>query len=140
VAEGALPPLPQPDAQTRGFWEGCRAHELRLLRCRECRTWVHQPAAMCHACGAQALDWAAVSGRGSVYTWTVVHHAPLPAFQERTPYVVAWIELVEQSGLRILSNVVGCAPEQLRAGLPVRVTFRDLSDDIALPLFEPDPG
>jgi hypothetical protein len=130
-------PLPQPDVQTQGFWDGCRQHQLRLLRCRDCGTWVHQPAAMCHACGSMALDWAPVSGRGTVYTWTVVHHAPLSGFQAEVPYIVAWIELEEQPGLRILSNVVDCAPDQLRAGLAVRVTFRDVSDDISLPLFRP---
>ena len=130
-------PLPLPDAQTQGFWEGCKAHELRLLRCTRCGTYVHHPAPMCHACNATDLDWAQVSGQGRVYTWIVVHHAPLPGFQEDTPYVVAWVELEEQPGLRLLSNVVGCAPEDMAAGMPVRVEFNDVSDDVTLPVFRP---
>ena len=130
-------PLPLPDPQTQGFWDGCRAHELRLLRCAECGAYVHQPAPMCRACNGTALDWAQVSGEGRVYTWVVVHHAPVPGFQEETPYVVGWIELAEQSGLRILSNIVGCSPEEVAAGMPVRVEFRDVSDAISLPVFRP---
>ena len=81
------------------------------------------------------LDWKAVSGRGEVYSWVVVHHAPAPGFQEETPYVIAWIELVEQAGLRILSNIVGCPPEEVQAGMAVRVEFRDRTDEVTLPLF-----
>ena len=130
-------PLPRPDPLTRGFWDGCREHELRLLRCDACGTYVHQPAPMCHACNATDLSWTPVRGEGGVYTWVVVHHAPNPGFQDETPYVVAWIELDEQPGLRILSNVIGCPPEQVQAGMRVRVEFRDTAGDVSLPVFRP---
>ena len=130
-------PLPLPDEQTRGFWDGCREHELRLLRCADCATYVHQPSPMCHACNSMRLDWQPVSGEGVVYSWVVVHHAPAPGFQDETPYVVAWIELPEQAGLRILSNIVGCAADRVRAGMRVRVEFRDVSQDFRLPVFRP---
>ncbi len=125
-------PLPLPDEQTRGFWEGCRDRELRLLCCDDCATYVHQPAAMCHACNSTRLTWKPVAGEGEVYSWVVVHHAPA-AFE--TPYVVAWIELAEQPGLRILSNIVGCPPADVFAGMRVRVEFRDITDEVTLPLF-----
>jgi uncharacterized OB-fold protein len=131
-------PLPLPDLQTQGFWDGCRDHELRLLRCEDCTTYVHQPAPMCHACNSTRLGWQRVAGKGEVYSWVVVHHAPTAGFQEETPYVVAWIELVEQAGLRILSNVIGCAPDEVQAGMRVRVEFRDVTQDVSLPLFRPD--
>ena len=127
-------PLPLPDDQTRGFWEGCRNRELRLLRCEECGTYVHQPAAMCHACNATRLDWKRVSGNGALYSWVVVHQAP-EAYV--TPYVVGWIELDEQPGLRILSNIVGCPPEQLQAGMRLRVEFEPLTEEVSLPVFRP---
>lgn len=129
-------PLPRADEQTRGFWEGCKEHELRLLCCEDCDTYIHQPAAMCHACNSMRLGWKPVSGEGEVYSWVVVHHAPAPGFQNETPYVVAWIELVEQAGLRILSNVVDCPPEDVQAGMPVRVEFRDVTDEVTLPVFQ----
>lgn len=131
-------PLPLADPQTRGFWEGCREHELRILCCEDCATYIHQPAAMCHACNSMQLRWRRVRGEGEVYSWVVVHHAPTAGFQDETPYVVAWIELIEQAGLRILSNVVGCAPEQVHAGMRVRVEFRDVTEDVSLPVFRPD--
>jgi uncharacterized OB-fold protein len=130
-------PLPLPDEQTRGFWDGCRDHELRLLYCEDCATHIHQPAPMCHACNSMQLRWKPVSGDGEVYTWVVVHHAPGSGFQEETPYVVAWIELAEQPGLRILSNIVGCEPAQVHAGMRVRVEFRDVTDEVSLPVFCP---
>ena len=129
-------PLPRADEQTRGFWEGCKNRELRLLRCEDCGTYIHQPAAMCHACNSMRLGWKPVSGEGEVYSWVVVHHAPAPGFQNETPYVVAWIELVEQAGLRILSNVVDCPPADVQAGMPVRVEFRDVTDEVTLPVFQ----
>ena len=79
-----------------------------------------------------------MAGQGEVYSWVVVHHAPTASFQEETPYVVAWIELVEQAGLRILSNVVGCPPDEVHAGMRVRVEFRDVTPDVSLPQFRPD--
>ncbi len=130
-------PLPQPDAQTRGFWDGCRAGELRVLRCEDCGTWIHEPAPICHACQSERLDWRPVSGQGQVYSWTVVHHAPGPGFQDEVPYTVAWIELDEQPGLRILSNVVDHPPEQVHAGMRVRVAFREATEDVRLPVFRP---
>ncbi len=128
-------PLPLPDEQTRAFWDGCREHELRLQCCEDCGTYIHQPAAMCHACNSTRLRWKRVAGEGEVYSWVVVHHAPGTVFQDETPYVVAWIELLEQPGLRILSNVVGCPPEEVRAGMRVRVEFRDVTDEVTLPVF-----
>ena len=130
-------PLPRPDEQTQGCWDGCRDHELRLLRCEDCATYVHQPAAMCHACNSTRLRWKRVTGEGEVYSWVVVHHAPAAGFQDDTPYVVAWIELFEQPGLRILSNIVGCPPEQVQAGMRVRVEFRDVTGEVTLPVFRP---
>jgi uncharacterized OB-fold protein len=92
---------------------------------------------MCHACNATRLSWKPVSGEGEVYTWVVVHHAPAGGFQDEVPYVVAWIELREQPGLRILSNVVGCPPAEVWAGMSVNVEFRDVTDEVSLPVFRP---
>ncbi len=133
-------PLPLADEQTQGFWDGCREHELRLLRCGDCATYIHQPASMCHACNSMRLSWQPVSGEGKVYSWVVVHHAPAAGFQDDTPYVIAWIELCEQPGLRILSNIVGCAAAQVQASMPVRVEFRDVSNEVSLPVFRPTPA
>jgi uncharacterized OB-fold protein len=133
-------PLPLADDETQGFWDGCREHELRVLRCEDCSTYIHQPAPMCHSCNSTRLSWQRVSGQGEVYSWVVVHHAPGAGFQDETPYVIAWIELSEQPGLRILSNVVGCQPANVEAGMRVQVEFQDVTDTVSLPVFGPTPG
>jgi acetyl-CoA acetyltransferase len=78
-----------------------------------------------------------VSGRATLASYTINHQPWMPGLD--VPYVIALVELVEQAGLRLTTNLVGCAPDAVRIGMPLRVTFRDVSDDVALPLFEPDP-
>jgi len=79
-----------------------------------------------------------MSGRGTVYSRVVCHPPVLPAFQERAPYAVVLVELEEDPGLRMVGNVQGCAPEDVEIGMPVRVTFQDLNDEIALPQWHRD--
>jgi len=126
-------PLPRPTSLSRPHWEGCKAGELRVQRCRECGGFVFIPQPLCTHCQAEALDWVTSSGRGTVYSYTIVHRPPRPAFA--VPYVVAIVELDE--GWHMLTNLVGIEPEAVRVGLPVEVEFRALSDEITLPYFRP---
>jgi uncharacterized OB-fold protein len=130
-------PLPAPDAFTKPFWDGCKAGELRMLRCARCGTYVFFPAPACHACGSMEVAWVPVSGKGSVYSFIVVRQANLPAFAAELPYVVAWVELAEQPGLKMVSNIVGCDPKDVRVGMPVQVTFEQATDEVTLPKFRP---
>jgi len=130
-------PLPQPDPDTQAFWDGCKAHELRVLRCDRCGAYIHYPAPICHRCTSTSLTWTKLSGRGTVFTYIVVHAPNLPGFAEEAPYVVAWIELAEQPGLKMISNVVGCRPSEVTVGMPVRVTFEDATPEISIPRFVP---
>jgi uncharacterized OB-fold protein len=91
------------------------------------------PQPLCTRCQAETLEWVASSGRGTVYSYTIVHRAPRPAFA--VPYVVAIVELEE--GWHMLTNLVDVAPEAVRVGLPVEVTFRRMSEAITLPYFRP---
>lgn len=135
VEPNLVPEFADPDSAA--FWEACQRRELRLQRCSRCGTYIHFPAPRCYACLSTEITWEAVSGNGTVYTFTVVHHAISPEFKERVPYVVAWIELEVQPGLRILSNVVGCEPEDVKIGMPVRVTFAERSPGFLVPVFVP---
>jgi uncharacterized OB-fold protein len=128
--------LPRVTPDTEHFWTGGAAGELRFLRCRACRHWIHPPVPICPACLARDLDVEAVSGRGVVHAYTVNRHAWIPGFDP--PYAVAIVELPEQVGLRLTTNVVGCPPEDVRIGMAVRVVFEE-RDGVWLPLFEPDP-
>ncbi|WP_372512950.1 Zn-ribbon domain-containing OB-fold protein [Mycobacterium cookii] len=99
--------------------------QLRIAHCDKCGRWVHPAAAECRDCGG-TLVARPVSGRGTVFTYTVNHHAFNPEIP--TPYVIALVELAEQSGLRIAANIVDCEPDSVTCGMRVE----------ALP--EPGPG
>ena len=135
VGGTAAIPLPVPNEDNQGFWEGCRRHELRLQCCTGCRAFRHPPRPMCPQCTASESEWVPVSGRGTVYTFTLVHGPTLPAFQERFPYNVAVIQLDE--GPFIVSNLVECPAERLRIGMRVAVEFVDVSETVSLPQFRP---
>jgi uncharacterized OB-fold protein len=126
-------PLPHPTSLSRPHWDGCRDGVLRVQRCYACRTIVFIPQPICTQCQGDTLAWIDSSGRGTVYSYTIVHRPPRPEFD--TPYVVAIVELEE--GWHMLTNVVGCDPADVRVGLPVRVAFRRMSDEITLPMFVP---
>ena|ERR1043166_7083308 len=131
-SEAAIPlPLPNPDNQ--GFWDGCRQHQLRLQRCRGCAAFRHQPRPVCPRCNSFDYEWAPSSGRGTLYTFTIVHGPTLPAFQVQAPYNVAVVQLEE--GPFIVTNIVGCNAEQLRIGMPVEVVFENVTEMISLPKF-----
>jgi uncharacterized protein len=125
-----LPPLT--DAN-RAFWTGGANGELLILRCATCRRWVHPPAATCPDDGC-ALAPEAVSGRGTVFSFTVNRHIYNPAVPP--PYVIAIVELDEQPNLRFTTNIVGCAPEDVAIGMPVTVTFEP-HGEVFVPVFQP---
>ncbi len=128
-------PLPGIDDFQRPFWEAAKRHELVLQRCRKCGSFRYPPGLMCHECLSDDLEWTRVSGRGTVFTWTVFHRAYHPAFAAEVPYAVVAVELEE--GPRMLSNLVNCKLEDIRIGMPVVVTFDDASAEISLPKFRP---
>jgi uncharacterized OB-fold protein len=126
-------PLPRIDEETRGFWEACARHELYLQRCGDCGRFRHPPRALCPACLSSRIEWVRASGRGTVYSFTVTHQNQAPGFRERLPYVLAYVELEE--GVRIMTNVVGCAPEAVHIGMPVEAAWEDVTAEVSLPVF-----
>lgn len=98
------------------------AEQLRIEHCAACARWVHPPAGNCRDCGA-ALVSRPVSGRGTVFTYTVNHHGFNPAIP--TPYVIAIIELAEQEDLRLAANIVDCDPDSVTCGMPVQARTDD---------------
>jgi uncharacterized OB-fold protein len=124
-------PLPVMDGLAKEFYGWCKQHQLHFQRCSDCGTWRHVPREMCAACGSWKWEWAQSSGRGTVFTWTVVARALHPAFQQNVPYAPAVIEMEE--GVRLLSEVVDCAPDQLEIGMQVEVVFDDVTAEITLP-------
>lgn len=128
-------PLPVPDAETAPFWAGTAAGKLLFQRCGGCGLHRFYPRIVCPSCMSDAVEWVEASGRGRVYSYTVVHRAA-PAFRDEVPYVVAIVELEE--GVRMMSRLLVDPPEAARIDLPVKVTFEKASDEIVLPKFVPD--
>jgi len=127
-------PLPVMDGLTKDFYDWCKQEELRFQRCTDCGAWRHVPREMCAECGSWNWEWAKSSGRGTVFTWTVVARALHPAFQSDTPYAPVVVEMDE--GVRLLASVVDCPPDQLRIGMPVEVIFDAVTADVTLPKFK----
>jgi uncharacterized OB-fold protein len=124
------------DDLNRGFWTGGASGELRLTRCASCGRWVFPLSSVCAGCGG-STEYQAASGRGTVFTYTTNSHPFNPAVP--LPYNISIVELVEQEGLRFMTNVVGCAPEDVRIGMPVHVVFEQ-QGEVFVPCFAPDPG
>lgn len=131
----APPRIPPPvDDVNRPFWTSGPDGPLLVQFCPECDRWLFPPAAACAGCGG-APDWRPVSGDGTVFTFTVNRHPYHPDVS--VPYVVAIVDLVEQEGLRFTTNVVGCDPDAVAIGMPVRVTFEPAGDEAWAPVFRP---
>src|ERR1051325_3189513 len=130
------PPLPALEPETEHFWRSCRAGRLEITRCHACGWYIHPPRPVCPRCQSRELGWAAVCGRGTVASFTVNHQRWMPDME--VPYVIGLVELVEQGDLRLTTNIVGCPADAVRIGMPVRVTFQPMGNEIALPFFEPD--
>lgn len=128
-------PLPRVDEESRGYWEALARHELYFQRCRACGTRRFPPRAVCPACLSSTTEWVRASGRGTVYSFTVTYQNQAPGFREAVPYVLALVELEE--GPRLMTNVVGCAPDEVRIGMPVVVAYHDATPEVTLPLFRP---
>ena len=126
-------PLPRPTATSRPFWEAARRHELMLQRCDSCKAFIYYPRTRCPHCMSEHLSWERVSGRGEVYSYTVVWRASSRRFAD-APYVLAIVELDE--GPRLTTNIVA-SPESVKIGMPVMVSFDDVTPEHTLVKFKP---
>jgi uncharacterized OB-fold protein len=148
-----LLPLPQPDPATQPYWDSLRAHAMRLPWCLTCDRAFFYPRPHCPRCLGAVLEWRPVGGRGTLYSFTVVHRAPPPQpaapgtagtatgpWAGAVPYVVALVDLEE--GVRLMANLVGVAPDAatLRIGAPLELEYADVSPEVTLPRFRPALG
>lgn len=118
---------------TEFFWKGLRDNKILIQRCGGCGRLRHPPRPMCPHC--RSLDWDTVesSGRGTVYSYVMPHEPKFPFFEY--PYVVALVELEE--GVRLVSNLTGIDPAEVRTGMPVEVYYQGFDNDLALHQFRP---
>jgi uncharacterized OB-fold protein len=131
------PPLPQPDELTQFFWDGVAEGKLKILRCDSCGFYVHLPRQVCPNCLGTSLTPTEVSGKATLATWTFPNQ-PFDLYHAtHLGYVLAVVELVEQHGLKLVTNIVDCAEDDLRIDMPLQVTFREVAPGATLPYFAP---
>ena len=128
-------PLPIITEENHPFWEGCREGKLLLQYCEQCQKYQFYPRLYCMHCSSTKLQWVEASGRGRIYSYTIIHQNKSPEFIHDTPYNVVIVQLDE--GPRMMSNIVQCDSGQLRVDLPVTVVFDYVTDEISLPRFKP---
>lgn len=126
--------LPRVTDRNRHFWTGGEVGELRFLRCQDCGFYIHPPTPICPRCHSTNLAPEAVSGRATLFTYTVNHQAWMPG--PELPYVVAIVALPEQDGLRLTTDLVDVEPDALEIGMSLEVVFEH-HEDVWIPLFRP---
>jgi uncharacterized protein len=126
--------LPQPDHASRHYWQSAADGHLVLQRCAGCHQFQFYPRALCSSCAGET-EWVSASGRGTLYTYTVIRQNRSKAFAALSPYAVGIVELDE--GVRMMSNIVDCDVEDLRVGMPLEVLIVRATDDVGLPFWRP---
>jgi uncharacterized OB-fold protein/acyl dehydratase len=131
----ALIMRPPYSPDTEFFWQGTAVGELRIQRCGACGALRHPPGPACLACGAtEKQEYQVAAGTGTVFSYVVHRHPPVPGKQ--LPIVIALVELTE--GVRMLGELHGVGPEQVRIGMPVRIAFSRVDDELVLPAWRED--
>ena len=147
AAEGEKPagkPIPLPDDLTRPFWEAARERRLEIQRCRGCGYYNHPPRPMCDRCGSEDLGFAPVSGRGRIYSYTLMRQRNIRGFEDDIPYLNIIVELDEQPMLFMITNLVTGdtgqglehTTEGAKIGQPVEVVFEERDEGVVLPQFK----
>ena len=129
----APPPLPVPTLDDREFYAAARRGELVFQRCAACGRFRHYPRPICPRCLSREYSWQRASGRGTVFTWTIVRGPTLPAFEHKLPYNV--VDVLLDEGVHFVAEVLDCPPEEIHAGMEVVATFVAVSDEITLVKF-----
>lgn len=128
-------PLPMPAEDSVPFWNAARKHELSLQKCGTCGAFRFPPAPLCPECTELGGEWTRLTGRGRIFSFVVFHRAYHKGFEKELPYAVAVVELDE--GPRLVSNIVGIAPDKLRCDMKVEAVFEDVTPECSLPKFKP---
>ena len=130
-------PLPAPQPESDHYWQSAAAGKLVFQRCRDCGEAQFYPRVLCVHCSGRSLEWEESAGKGTLFTYTIVHIAPHPGFREDVPYVAGIVELEE--GLKMPASITGVepVPESIAIGMPLEVVFDQVTDEITLPRFRP---
>lgn len=127
-------PIPARTPELEPFFAAAQRHQLVVQRCRQCGAHRFPAREICSECLSYDAEWVPVSGKGEVFSFNVMHQVYHPGFATEVPYAVVVIKLAE--GAKMISNLVGIAPDAIRIGMPVEVVFEQISDEITLPKFQ----
>jgi uncharacterized OB-fold protein len=133
----ATVPGPEPTIDDRPFWHHCQARELRFQRCAACRRLRHPPTPACPHCRSRQDEWIAAGTEAELYSFTVVHHPAHEAVEHVVPYNVAIVRFRALDDLRLVSNVVDCAPAALRIGMRLALVWERAGNGLWVPRFRP---
>jgi len=125
-----------PDELTEGYWESCARRVLSIQQCAKCQTFRHLPTPTCPKCQSFDYQYTPVSGQGTVYSYTIPHHPVHPALRERGAYNVIVVKL-DDAPIKMVSNLVGVADEDIRIDMPVEVTWDEPRPGVVIPRFKP---
>jgi uncharacterized OB-fold protein len=128
-------PAPAVSPEAKPYWDAAAEGRLLLQRCADCEAVIWYPRGFCPACSGSRLDWFEASGRGTVYSFTVVRRGAMGLYAGTEPYVLAYVELDE--GPRVMTNVVDCDPDAVSVGDAVSAVFHDTGEGSALVRFRP---
>jgi uncharacterized OB-fold protein len=126
-------PIPVPDAATEAFFSAAKQGKLLIKRCPNCGRNRPPQAERCDSCQNENLEWQEASGKGTIYSFVIMHQVVHPAFKDEVPYAVIVVDLDE--GVRFQSNLVGTDQADIRIGMSVEAVFEDLSESVAVPKF-----
>jgi hypothetical protein len=127
--------VPAADELSRPFWDAARERRLVIQRCGSCGYYNHPPRRFCDACLAQNSRFEAISGRGTIYTFTVMHQRDVAGFEDDAPFVNIVVELAEQPQLLMVPNLPIADRDKVRIGAAVEVDFEDRGDGVVVPQF-----
>ena len=126
--------VPEPTADTKPYWDALRERRFRLQRCADCKKVRHYPRPVCDSCYSMKAEWFDASGRGTVHSWTITHHAFLEALKADLPCMLLTVDLEE--GVRMQAQARGIGEGELRLGLPVKVGYEPVTEGLTLAVFE----
>jgi uncharacterized OB-fold protein len=136
MSQGAIPfPAPEPSVDSKPYWDALREHRLILQKCAACGAIRHYPRPVCDRCFSMDVAWVETTGKGTVHSWTISHHAFHPAFEKRLPLVLATVDLEE--GVRMNCRLEDAGEGEIRIGLPVEVGFEEVEPGLTLPIVRP---
>lgn len=128
-------PVPEPNLDDAGFWQGCAEQQLRFQACAHCQMVRHPPTPICAKCHGVEQTWVAAPTRARVFSFTEIHHASHPAVAGQLPYIVAVVEFETLQHLRLVTNIVGIPASELAIGDEVELTWDRITDELSLPRF-----